>query len=200
MQDTTATPAMLRIQDARRTTGMDALDVPAAAGYEVLDRFPAPRTGPVALEGRRMRFYVAAGGAAELPGLLDWLEWTGVPLDLVPLLGPAGSSGPSEPARPGAGARGANAVPRDGDAPVWLRPPTGGGHSHTGAPHLPAMSVGGCPADGDPEGPVGLVALVSALANACHRVRLRTGRTGQPCSFSYASRICAGTRPRSLTS
>lgn len=169
-----------------RTTGMDALDVPAAAGYEVLDRFPAPRTGPVALEGPRMRFYVAAGGAAELPGLLDWLEWTGVPLDLVPLQGTPEPAAPAE-----------SAVPRNGDAPVWLRPPGTGGHSHTGAPHLPALSVAGCSADG---GPVGLVALVSALANACHRVRLRTGRTGQPCSFSYASRICAGTRPRSLTS
>ncbi|MDX3076564.1 hypothetical protein [Streptomyces sp. MI02-7b] len=168
-----------RIPEPRRTTGMDALDVPAAAGYEVLDRFPPGRTGPVALEGPRMRFYVAAGGAAEVPGLLDWLEWTGVPLDLVPLQGLTG---------------------RNDGAPVWLRPPGTGGHSHTGAPHLPALTVGGCPADGDPTGPVGLVALVSALANACHRVRLRTGRTGQPCSFSYASRICAGTRPRSLTS
>ncbi|MFJ4850858.1 SCO3374 family protein [Streptomyces sp. NPDC088733] len=171
------------------TTGMDALDVPAAAGYEVLDRFPAPRTGPVALEGPRMRFYVAAGGAAELPGLLDWLEWTGVPLDLVPLQEDEAGEAPARP--------GAAAAPRNDGAPVWLRPPARGGHSHTGAPHLPAMTVAGCPADG---GPVGLVALVSALANACHRVRLRTGRTGQPCSFSYASRICAGTRPRSLTS
>jgi len=50
----------------------------------------------------------------------------------------------------------------------------------------------------------GLVALVSAPVNACHRLRImRAGNRGasaQPCSRSYASRMVAGTRPRSLTS
>ncbi|MGW3248408.1 hypothetical protein ACWDAS_38610, partial [Streptomyces sp. NPDC001070] len=81
----------------------DALDVPAEAGHEVLGRFPAPRTGPVALAGHRMRFFVAPGSAEELPGLLDWLEWSGIPLDLIPL-------------------RGRDAAYDDG-APAWLRPP-----------------------------------------------------------------------------
>ncbi|MGW3247005.1 hypothetical protein ACWDAS_31115, partial [Streptomyces sp. NPDC001070] len=79
-----------------------------------------------------------------------------------------------------------------------------GGRSHAGAPlSLPAMTFGTHPdpaADGRAGGTVGLTALVSALATACHRVRLRAGRNDQPCAFSYASRICAGTRPRSLTS
>lgn len=52
---------------------------------------------------------------------------------------------------------------------------------------------------------VGLVALVSAPANARHRLRLLRGRPAlslpaQPCSLSYASRMVAGTRPRSFTS
>ncbi len=159
----------------------DALDVPAAAGHEVLCRFPAPRTGPVALAGHRMRFFVAPGSADEVPGLLEWLEWSGVPLDLVPLRGPEAACG----------------------SPAWLRPPVDGG-GRAGAPlHLPSMTLGTQPgptADGRFEGTVGLAALVSALATACHRVRLRVARTDQLCAFSYASRICAGTRPRSLTS
>lgn len=161
----------------------DALDVPAEAGHEVLGRFPAPRTGPVALAGHRMRFFVAPGSAEELPGLLDWLEWSGIPLDLIPLCG--------------------REAGYDDGAPAWLRPPAPGGRHHVGAPlSLPAMTVGTHPgpaADGR-AGTVGLTALVSALATACHRVRLRAARTDQPCAFSYASRICAGTRPRSLTS
>jgi hypothetical protein len=79
---------------------------------------------------------------------------------------------------------------------------------------LPALAVtdsvgpvghGGSVRPGGFEPVVGLVALVSALANACHRFRLlRAGRpqspSAQPCSRSYASRMVAGTRPRSLTS
>ncbi|MDX2646203.1 hypothetical protein OG937_20850 [Streptomyces sp. NBC_00510] len=162
----------------------DALDVPAEAGHEVLGRFPAPRTGPVALAGYRMRFFVAPGSAEELPGLLDWLEWSGIPLDLVPLCG--------------------REAAYDDGAQAWLRPPVPDGGRHAGAPFsLPAMTLGTQPnpaADGRSGGTVGLTALVSALATACHRVRLRVARTDQPCAFSYASRICAGTRPRSLTS
>ncbi|MEK8172000.1 hypothetical protein NKH77_29725 [Streptomyces sp. M19] len=32
--------------------------------------------------GARMRLLVAAGSSEELPGLLDWLEWRGIALDL----------------------------------------------------------------------------------------------------------------------
>jgi hypothetical protein len=146
----------------------DVLDVPAEAGFAVLDRFPsADSTGPVALRGRRMQFLVAPGGAEELPGLLDWLEWSGVPLDLVPLNGREAAC--------------------HHYASVWLRPPGPEGC-------LPALSLAAGAAG------VGLAALVSALANACHRVRLLRCVPDQPCAFSYASRMVAGTRPRSLTS
>lgn len=154
--------------DAYDESVYDVLDVPAEAGFQVLDRFTAAAaTGPVALRGRRMQFLVAAGGADELPGLLEWLEWSGIPLDLVPLDG-----------REAACHRYAS---------VWLRPPG------PDVP-LPALSFGTGAAS------AGLTALVSALANACHRVRLLHHVPDQPCAFSYASRMVAGTRPRSLTS
>ncbi|WP_326721504.1 MULTISPECIES: SCO3374 family protein [unclassified Streptomyces] len=72
----------------RLATGLrfDVLDVPAEAGYPALRHLG---TGsPVALHrgprarGERMRFLVAAGSADELPGLLDWLEWGTLTLDL----------------------------------------------------------------------------------------------------------------------
>lgn len=58
----------------------DVLELPAEAGHAVLRR--GVRTGPVLLSGTRMGLLVAAGGADELPGLLDWLEWGPVALDL----------------------------------------------------------------------------------------------------------------------
>ncbi|MFB6849753.1 SCO3374 family protein [Streptomyces sp. NPDC056373] len=58
----------------------DVLDVPARAGHATLRR---RATGsPVALHGDRMLFLVAAGSAEELPGLLEWLDWGRLPLDL----------------------------------------------------------------------------------------------------------------------
>ncbi|MEV6839180.1 SCO3374 family protein [Streptomyces sp. NPDC051133] len=66
----------------RLLTGVrfDVLDVPAEAGAGAL-RHLAPGS-PVAVRGDRMELLVAAGSAEELPGLLDWLEWGGVALDL----------------------------------------------------------------------------------------------------------------------
>ncbi|MEU6774296.1 SCO3374 family protein [Streptomyces sp. NPDC046759] len=66
----------------RLLTGVrfDVLDVPAEAGAGAL-RHLAPGS-PVALRGDRMELLVAAGSAEELPGLLDWLEWSAVTLDL----------------------------------------------------------------------------------------------------------------------
>ncbi|MBR8643076.1 hypothetical protein KEF29_36525 [Streptomyces tuirus] len=58
----------------------DVLDVPAAAGHAAL-RHLRPGS-PVALRGDRMRLLVAAGSAEELPGLLEWLEWGTLALDL----------------------------------------------------------------------------------------------------------------------
>ncbi|GAP52333.1 SCO3374 family protein, partial [Streptomyces azureus] len=58
----------------------DVLDVPAEAGHAAL-RHLGPRS-PVAVLGDRMRLLVAPGSAEELPGLLEWLEWGTLPLDL----------------------------------------------------------------------------------------------------------------------
>ncbi|MFH9435741.1 SCO3374 family protein [Streptomyces rochei] len=74
----------------RLRTGVrfDVLDVPVQAGHAALRRLGPPgatprRPGfPVALRGGRMLLLVAAGGAEELPGLLEWLEWGSLPLDL----------------------------------------------------------------------------------------------------------------------
>ncbi|MGW0613370.1 SCO3374 family protein [Streptomyces sp. NPDC002788] len=59
----------------------DVLDVPAEAGRGAL-RHLVPGS-PVAVHGGRMRLLVAPGSAEELPGLLEWLDWGSLPLDLV---------------------------------------------------------------------------------------------------------------------
>jgi hypothetical protein len=66
----------------RLVTGLrfDVLEVPAEAGFAAL-RHLGPAS-PVALHRERMRLLVAAGSAEELPGLLDWLEWGALALDL----------------------------------------------------------------------------------------------------------------------
>ncbi|MEU6079925.1 SCO3374 family protein [Streptomyces sp. NPDC047108] len=166
----------------------DVLDLPADAGAAVLRR--VPRTGPVALDGGRMRFLIAAGGAEQLPELLDWLEWGGVALDLVAL-------GPGDRMR----------APRPGDSweaactgpqPVWLRPPEPGCEIE---PTLPVATLGGTPGGREDDGGLApdLVRLVGAAATQVHRARLLNASRAQALAFSYASRISAGTRPRSLT-
>ncbi len=175
----------------RLRTGVrfDVLDVPAAAGHAVLRRFSgAGATGPAALHGGRVLLLVAAGTAEELPGLLEWLDWGGIHLDLR-VSGAGGRMlAPWPPGRA--------AAPRaEGAArPVWLRAPEPGRDIE---PTLPALSV---VAGTGAAGPVGLVPLVGAVATECHRARLLSARRDQPCAFSYASRMLAGTRPRSLTS
>lgn len=111
----------------------DVLELPAGAGAAVLRRIGATGTGPVALVAGRMRFLVAAGGADELPGLLDWLEWGGVALELTALGSggrmtapePPGAGGPRGPAgvRHRGGTREGRAGAEQGAA-VWLRPPS----------------------------------------------------------------------------
>jgi hypothetical protein len=168
----------------------DALDAPAEAGFAMLSRFPRPgQLGPVALDGHRVRLLVAAGSAEELPGLLEWLEWGDLPLDLAAL---GGGQSFRAPAHPEWGRREAA---YDRSAPVWLRPPRPGFDVES---TVPALRVG--PGAEDAETPVGLAALVAALATACHRITLRAHCPDQPWAFSYASRMVAGTRPRSLTS
>lgn len=154
----------------RLATGLrfDVLDLPVDAGAAVLRR--VARTGPVALMGRRMRLLVAAGSAEELPGLLDWLEWRGVDLDLTALGAGGAITAPPPPGRPGAQG-----------AAVWLRPPVPGREEQ-----FPALTgLGG--SGGAPD----LVRLVDTAATECHRVRLlRTARTNarrttdQPLAFS----------------
>ncbi|MGW3666202.1 SCO3374 family protein [Streptomyces sp. NPDC005141] len=74
----------------RLVTGLrfDVLEVPAEAGFAAL-RHLGPAS-PVALHGGRMRLLVAAGSTEELPGLLDWLEWGTLALDLT-AIGAGGS-------------------------------------------------------------------------------------------------------------
>ncbi|MBQ0890939.1 hypothetical protein KBZ94_39500 [Streptomyces sp. RM72] len=184
-------------EPVRLRTGVrfDVLDVPAEAGYVTLERLDrqdrldrpvcAGRSGPdgrdgrdgagapgpgfpVAVRGGRMLLLVAAGAAEELPGLLEWLEWGSLALDLtavgagglmdaplVPVSGPAGL-----PPRP---------PERDGlrGAAVWLRPPEPGGEAESS---LPALSVPGRAGTA-----LDLARLVHTLATQCHRVRLTAG-------------------------
>jgi hypothetical protein len=175
----------------------DVLDVPAAAGLAVLRRIA--RTGPAALAGERILLLIAAGSAEELPGLLDWLEWGGIELDLtvrgtgarVPAPVVPGEAGYRPETVPGTATAG------DRHRPMWLRPPEPGREVEPTLPSLSVSADGGGPGGA---GPVGLVPLVGAVATECHRTRILSARTDQPCAFSYASRMVAGTRPRSLTS
>ncbi|QLE73311.1 hypothetical protein FGW37_18495 [Streptomyces rectiverticillatus] len=180
----------------------DVLDLPLDAGSAVLAR--PVRTGPVALDvrTRRLWFLVAAGSADELPELLDWLEWGAVPLDLA-ALGQGGRIAAPVPVGPGHGRLG-TLGPGKPDKPgraVWVRPPAPGSPGGGVEPALPVTGLGG---DGDAPD---LARLVGAAATEVHRARLlRTRRArsqgpaeDQPLAFSYASRMSAGTRPRSLT-
>ncbi|MFJ6843689.1 SCO3374 family protein [Streptomyces griseoluteus] len=166
----------------RLVTGVrfDVLDVPAEAGAVAL-RHLAPAS-PVVLAGGRMRLLVAAGSAEELPGLLDWLEWGALALDLRAL----GAGGLTEAPAPPVRAVGA-AVPRPGagalqGAAVWLRPPEPGRDVEAVLPALPSFEgVAGAP---------DLVRLVDTVAAQVHRVRLRRGAgprsrgRDQPLAFS----------------
>ncbi|MET8172734.1 SCO3374 family protein [Streptomyces clavifer] len=159
----------------RLLTGLrfDVLELPAAAGHAVLRR--VGRTGPVALAGQRMRLLVAAGSADELPGLLDWLEWGGIALDLN-AIGVGGHI--AAPVPPGG-------TERTPGAALWLRPPEP--HQEV-EPLLPALAGLGSRGGGAPD----LVRLVDAAATECHRARLTHARThlsadrptDQPLAFS----------------
>ncbi|MGW7576805.1 SCO3374 family protein [Streptomyces sp. NPDC054765] len=184
----------------------DVLEMPADAGSAVLQRLP--RTGPVALlragcdekprgDRPKLLMLIAAGGAEELPGILEWLEWGALAADLTTR--GTGDRMPA-PAFP------ACTTPSYGfgswEAAGWVRPPRPGYEAENSLPTT------GCGAGfGDVGGAPDLVRLVSAAATECHRARLlRAGNTqsdracgDQPLAFSNASRMSAGTRPRSLT-
>ncbi|MGI5450373.1 SCO3374 family protein [Streptomyces sp. CA-243310] len=154
-------------------TRFDVLELPTDAGGRLLRR-PVD-TGPVAVMGRRMRFLVAPGSAEELDGLLDWLEWGPVALDLTALGVGGRITAPVPPGRPQGSPRG---------AAVWLRPPEQGCEAFL--PSLPGTGQG-AGAGRRGTGP-DLVRLVAAAATECHRARLRrraaparpVGAVGQP--------------------
>ncbi|MEW2066430.1 SCO3374 family protein [Streptomyces sp. NPDC007346] len=158
----------------RLLTGVhfDVLELPAEAGRALLRR--PVRTGPVLLSGARMGLLVAAGGADELPGLLDWLEWGQIALDLT-AVGAGGRVMAPSP-RGGAGSPG---------AALWLRPPE---PRQVPGSALPALTGFGSNGGDAPD----LVRLVDAAATECHRVRLSRARAGlrngspadQPLAFS----------------
>ncbi|MER6027496.1 SCO3374 family protein [Streptomyces sp. NPDC001851] len=159
----------------RLLTGVrfDVLDVPAEAGAGAL-RHLAPGS-PVALRGDRMGLLLAAGSAEELPGLLDWLEWGAVALDLRVL---GAGDAMEAPVPPVAGRAGVTPT-RDGSlagsvqgAAVWLRPPGPGGEVEASLPAMPAL--------GREKSAPDLVRLVDTVAAHCHRVRLRRLRAALP--------------------
>ncbi|WP_324785545.1 SCO3374 family protein [Streptomyces sp. H51] len=146
----------------------DVLDVPAEAGRAGL-RHLATRS-PVAVQQGRMRLLVAAGSAEELSGLLDWLEWGALALDLTAL---GEGDAMDAPPPPGHGRPGAR--PPAPGAAVWLRPPGPGREVEASLPTLSAM--------GGREGAPDLVRLVNTVATQCHRIRLRRARA-QALAFS----------------
>ncbi|MBC9726694.1 SCO3374 family protein [Streptomyces sp. TRM68367] len=167
----------------------DVLDVPAEAGVAALGRL-SPGS-PVAVRGDRMRLLVAAGSAEELPGLLEWLEWGALALDLTvigagglmdapepPGRGPAAVVRPL-PARPVPIAVGTVGRCDAQGAAVWLRAPEPGCELEASLPTLSALGGGGVAPD--------LVRLVDTVAAQCHRVRLRRA-CARPPALSRTSR------------
>ncbi|MET7456143.1 SCO3374 family protein [Streptomyces sp. NPDC005574] len=161
----------------RLRTGVrfDVLDLPAEAGRAAL-RHLAPDS-PVAVRGDRMRLLVAAGSAEELPGVLAWLEWGALPLDLTAL----GEGGLMDaPAPPATGRAGGLSLSPGGaevlqGAATWLRPPGPGREVEASLPTLSALGGGG----GAPD----LVRVVATAATRCHRLRLMRA-SAQPLAFS----------------
>ncbi|MGW7426449.1 SCO3374 family protein [Streptomyces sp. NPDC054813] len=168
----------------RLVTGVrfDVLDVPAPAGAKAL-RHLGPGS-PVALQGDRMRLLVAAGSAEELPGLLDWLEWGALALDLRAL----GAHGRMDaPVRPEPVSTGPRSLPEAAEGPAepsdsperaepvqgaafWLRPPESGCEVEASLPSMSTLSTRS--AMGGVGGAPDLVRLVDTVATECHRVRL----------------------------
>ncbi|GAA3014874.1 SCO3374 family protein [Streptomyces fulvorobeus] len=161
----------------RLLTGLrfDVLELPADAGHAALRRLGP--TGPVVVAGQRMGMLVAAGSADELPGLLDWLEWSGIALGLT-AVGAGGRIAAPAPPGSAAGAPG---------AALWLRPPE---PRQEIEPALPALV--GFGSIGNKNGNVpDLARLVDVAATECHRARLTRARAGpagwataQPLAFS----------------
>ncbi|WP_046916163.1 SCO3374 family protein, partial [Streptomyces stelliscabiei] len=121
----------------------------------------------------------AAGCAAELPGLLEWLDWGGLDLDLTAVGTGGDLAAPTPPG--GAGRRvGGRGEAGSQGAAEWLRPPEPGCEVEPSLPSMSALGGGG----GAPD----LVRVLDTVATHCHRVRLRRASTGpsesQPLAFS----------------
>ncbi len=110
-----------------------------------------------------MRLLVAAGSTEELPGVLAWLEWGALTLDLTAI----GEGGVMDAPLP-PGRRCSGAVQ---GAAVWLRPPEPGYEVEASLPTLSAVGGGG----GAPD----LARVVDTMAAQCHRLRLRRACAGQ---------------------
>jgi hypothetical protein len=185
----------------------DVVSVPEAAGREALARLlgygqPAVAPGPVALSaGGRVLFYVASGGAEDLPELLEWLDWGGVRLDLravpaaeltdppvrwlhptsVPMQRPGGGQIPLPAPSGHADADGAD--PSAGgtdDAGGSLTALDAGTYADTDPAPAPAGRESGSrrdayPTPGLPEPPE-LIALLATIAAACHRLAVAAAR------------------------
>ncbi|UGQ09196.1 bifunctional DNA primase/polymerase [Yinghuangia sp. ASG 101] len=149
----------------RLATGVrfDVLDVPGAAGARVLrraERLGLP-LGPVAATtSGRVRFFVAPGVAEDLPAMLDWLDWSGVDLDLR-----AYGTGSSVSAPSPWPTTWLAPWPRAWESSRWLRAPAG--------------SRLRCAGDAGPESLLrcdvrfaDVTRLLSGLADACQQVRL----------------------------
>lgn len=179
----------------------DVVSVPEAAGREALARLlgygqPAVAPGPVALSaGGRVLFYVASGGAEDLPELLEWLDWGGVRLDLtavpaeqltdppvrwlhpsmVPMQRPGGPAAATTAAAVAAPAAGPGAVQNGDSAALRAEKP----EDVEGADG--AIRADGTarrrsyPTPGLPEAPE-LIALLATLAAACHRLAVAAAR------------------------
>ncbi|MFD7132084.1 SCO3374 family protein [Streptomyces sp. NPDC059894] len=143
----------------------DVLEVPAEAGHAALRRLDPG--SPVAVQGKWLRLLVAAGSTGELPGILQWLDWGALPLDLRAI----GAGGVIKaPLPPGAESAGTAQ-----GAALWVRPPVAGREIEASLATVSALGGGG----GAPD----LVRWVDTLATQCHRVRLRRA-CAQPLAFS----------------
>ncbi|MFG3661359.1 SCO3374 family protein [Streptomyces sp. NPDC047706] len=186
----------------------DVLDVPAEAGLAGL-RHLAPGS-PVAVQDGRMRLLVAPGSADELPGVLDWLEWGALQLDLRAVGGEGASATMEAPPPPGCGEAGRGGE-EDSAGPVQpVEQEWAGGCRGYGGPGGCGRAEGyawrplqgaavwlrppepGCEVEaslptlsamGGGGGTPDLVRLVDTVATHCHRIRLRRA-CAQPLAFS----------------
>ncbi|MFI0510745.1 SCO3374 family protein [Streptomyces sp. WSLK1-5] len=131
----------------------DVLDVPAEAGRAALRHLVAG--SPVALWGDRMLLLVAAGSTEEVPGILEWLEWSPLTLDLRAIGTGASMLAPPPPETVSADFAGAPWGPEGRAGTAWGRRPGEGRHGEMAeGADGPGETAGGSP--GTPGGPEGL--------------------------------------------